>query len=170
MVIIFGGFGSFSEFARHEARLSALLISHEVPKFDASSFVTTYFPIPLFAVLYFGYKFWTKSKMVDYADMDFVTGSSIEVTEKVRSIYRKISHLMTFERLGEPSEFVAEDFRQDLSYNHWAPPYVIKPNTSFLFTYYDRQSASLNLFYRSCLSHNLTQQLPYGFAPINDKP
>jgi hypothetical protein len=151
MVIIFGGFGSFSEFARHEARLSALLISHEVPKFDASSFVTTYFPIPLFAVLYFGYKFWTKSKMVDYADMDFVTGSSIEVTEKVRSIYRKVSHLMTFERLGEPSDSVAEDFRQDLS-NNPDKPCVIKPNTSFLFTYYDSQRASLNLSYRPRLS------------------
>src|SRR4051812_29886230 len=131
MVIIFGGFGSFSEFAPYEARISALLISHEVPKFDTSSFITTYFPIPFFAVLYFGYKFWTKSKMVDYTDMDFVTGSSIEVTEKVRSIYRKVFHLMTFERLGEPSDSVAEDFRQDLS-NNPDMPCVIKPNTSFL--------------------------------------
>lgn len=94
MVIIFGGFGSFSEFAQYEARRSVLLISLKVPSFDASSFVTTYFPIPFFAVLFFGYKFWTKSKMVDYADMDFVTGSSIEVTEKVRSINRKVSHLI----------------------------------------------------------------------------
>ncbi|KAJ6128840.1 hypothetical protein N7471_010057 [Penicillium samsonianum] len=75
MVIIFGGFGSF------------------MPTFDASSFVTTYFPIPFFAVLYFGYKFWTKSKMVDYVDMDFVTGSSLEVTEKesAQSLWQKIS-------------------------------------------------------------------------------
>lgn len=65
--------------------LCILLINLKVPTFDASSFVTTYFPIPFFAALFFGYKFWTKSKMINYADMDFVTGSSIEVTEKVRS-------------------------------------------------------------------------------------
>ncbi|KAI2679514.1 hypothetical protein CBS147355_3996 [Penicillium roqueforti] len=75
MVIIFGGFGSF------------------MPSFDASSFVTTYFPIPFFAVLFFGYKFWTKSKMVDYAEMDFVTGSSSEVIEKetAQNLWQKIS-------------------------------------------------------------------------------
>ncbi|KAJ5494595.1 hypothetical protein N7463_010682 [Penicillium fimorum] len=75
MVIIFGGFGSF------------------MPTFDASSFVTTYFPIPFFAVLFFGYKFWTKPMVVDYADMDFVTGSSSDVIEKetTQNLWQKIS-------------------------------------------------------------------------------
>ncbi|KAF4633767.1 hypothetical protein G7Y89_g4355 [Cudoniella acicularis] len=50
MVTIFGGFTSF------------------IHKFDASSFITTYFPIPFFAVLFFGYKLWNKSKIVDSED------------------------------------------------------------------------------------------------------
>lgn len=73
---------------------SPLLISIAVPTFDASTFVTTYFPIPFFAVLFFGYKFWNKSKMVDYANMDFVTGSSIEVTEKVSPVLSQVFHLI----------------------------------------------------------------------------
>ncbi|KAH8698690.1 putative arginine permease [Talaromyces proteolyticus] len=67
MVIIFGGFGTF------------------IHKFNASAFVTTYFPIPLFAVLFFGYKTWNKSKIVNYADMDFVTGSSEDIPEEPTS-------------------------------------------------------------------------------------
>jgi amino acid transporter len=50
-----------------------------VHHFNSSAFVTTYFPIPFFAVLFFGYKFLKKSKLVDYKDMDFVTGTSIEM-------------------------------------------------------------------------------------------
>jgi amino acid transporter len=48
-----------------------------------SSFVTTYFPVPLFAVLFFGYKMWKKSKMITYADMDFVTRSSMDIPQEV---------------------------------------------------------------------------------------
>lgn len=44
--------------------------------FDTSSFITTYFPIPFFVVLFFGYKFVKKSKFIDPMDMDFKTGSS----------------------------------------------------------------------------------------------
>ncbi|PVH83618.1 putative arginine permease [Cadophora sp. DSE1049] len=61
MVIIFGGFTSF------------------IHTFNTSSFITTYFPIPFFAVLFFGYKFWHKSKIVKYEDLDFVTGCSIDI-------------------------------------------------------------------------------------------
>ncbi|KAJ5223653.1 Amino acid/polyamine transporter I [Penicillium chermesinum] len=75
MVIIFGGFSSF------------------IHTFDVSTFITTYFPIVLFAVLYVGYKLWNKSHMVDYSEMDFSTGSSIEVpaTEAPQSLWKKIS-------------------------------------------------------------------------------
>ncbi|CRG89483.1 putative amino-acid permease C777,04 [Talaromyces islandicus] len=65
LVIIFGGFGTF------------------IHKFNVSSFITTYFPVPLFAILFFGYKIWTKSKFITYADMDFVTGSSVDIPEEV---------------------------------------------------------------------------------------
>ncbi|KAJ5634706.1 hypothetical protein N7528_002548 [Penicillium herquei] len=75
LVIIFGGFSAF------------------IHSFDVSSFVTTYLPVPLFAVLFFGYKFWNKSKMIDPMKMDFFSGSSIEVTnsEEPKSTWQKIS-------------------------------------------------------------------------------
>ncbi|KAJ5298991.1 Amino acid/polyamine transporter I [Penicillium atrosanguineum] len=75
LVIIFGGFSAF------------------IHSFNVSSFITTYFPVPFFAVLFFGFKFWNKSKMVDYPEMDFVSGSSIEISdnESLKSTWRKIS-------------------------------------------------------------------------------
>ncbi|KAL1901809.1 hypothetical protein Sste5346_001512 [Sporothrix stenoceras] len=66
MVMIFGGFTSF------------------IHSFNVSSFITTYFPIPFFAVLFFGYKFTQKSKIIDYKDMDFVSGSSIQIPKETK--------------------------------------------------------------------------------------
>ncbi|PWN34628.1 uncharacterized protein FA14DRAFT_121785 [Meira miltonrushii] len=43
-------------------------------QWSASTFVTTYISIPLFFIVYFGYKFWTKSSFISFQDMDFVTG------------------------------------------------------------------------------------------------
>ncbi|MCO5549822.1 hypothetical protein L7F22_003296 [Adiantum nelumboides] len=43
-------------------------------QWSASVFVTTYISIPLFFIVYFGYKFWTKSSFIKLQDMDFVTG------------------------------------------------------------------------------------------------
>lgn len=43
-------------------------------QWSASTFVTTYISIPLFFIVYFGYKFWTKSSFISVRDMDFVTG------------------------------------------------------------------------------------------------
>ncbi|KAL3702698.1 hypothetical protein TMatcc_000010 [Talaromyces marneffei ATCC 18224] len=56
---------------------------HYVHIFNTLSFITTYFPIPFFAVLFFAYKFWNKSKMTNYADIDFITGSSMDIPEEV---------------------------------------------------------------------------------------
>ncbi|BEI86723.1 hypothetical protein CcaverHIS002_0700690 [Cutaneotrichosporon cavernicola] len=58
IVIVFSGFTAF------------------IHKFDTSAFITTYFGIPFFAVLLLGYKFWHKSGLVRYEDMDFTTGFS----------------------------------------------------------------------------------------------
>lgn len=52
-----------------------------------SSFITTYFPIPFFAALFFGYKFWHKTKIIDYEKIDFVTGSSMKVSDEVRETF-----------------------------------------------------------------------------------
>ena len=41
---------------------------------DTASFVTNYIPIPVFFCLFFGYKFWHKTKWRRASDMDFVTG------------------------------------------------------------------------------------------------
>ncbi|KUJ17606.1 uncharacterized protein LY89DRAFT_707099 [Mollisia scopiformis] len=64
LVIVFGGFTSF------------------IHTFDTSSFITTYFPIPFFLVLLFGYKLYHKTKVVKFEDFDFVSGSSMEMPEE----------------------------------------------------------------------------------------
>lgn len=61
MVLIFGGFTAF------------------MPEFDASSFVTTYFPIPMFLILIAGYYFSQKTGFISYTEMDFWTGASSEI-------------------------------------------------------------------------------------------
>ncbi|KAH8895327.1 putative arginine permease [Thozetella sp. PMI_491] len=74
MVLIFGGFTAF------------------LGTFNTSAFITTYFPIPLFLVLFFGYKFVKKSKFVDYKDMDFKTGcSSGMVSEPEKGFLAKLA-------------------------------------------------------------------------------
>ncbi|OOF98692.1 hypothetical protein ASPCADRAFT_162354 [Aspergillus carbonarius ITEM 5010] len=79
MVIIFGGFTAF------------------IHTFDVSSFITTYFPILLFVVLFVGYKIRYKSGIIPLAEQDFVTGSSavMEVDEQdqvaEKSMWQKIS-------------------------------------------------------------------------------
>lgn len=50
-----------------------------VGTFDAATFVTTYLPIPVFFILLVVYKLVKKSKVVNYKDMDFVTGSSADI-------------------------------------------------------------------------------------------
>ncbi|KAE8228050.1 hypothetical protein CF326_g7033 [Tilletia indica] len=42
--------------------------------FDTADFVTSYFPLPLFVVIYAGYKFFYKTKTVKTEEMDFYTG------------------------------------------------------------------------------------------------
>ncbi|TYJ56100.1 hypothetical protein B9479_003210 [Cryptococcus floricola] len=61
IVLIFGGFANFIE------------------GFNTSGFITTYFPVPFFLVLLFGYKIINKTKMVKFEDMDFYTGSSADI-------------------------------------------------------------------------------------------
>jgi yeast amino acid transporter len=76
LVLIFGGFTAFCKFiiASSTPPYTANLV--EVGTFDTSAFITTYFPIPFFLVLLFGYKFLKKSKFHDFRDLDFKTGSS----------------------------------------------------------------------------------------------
>jgi yeast amino acid transporter len=66
-----------------------------VGTFDSSSFVTTYFPIPFFLVLFAGYKLVKKTKTVTYEEMDFVSGSSFDLAEEEdtekKSFWKKLS-------------------------------------------------------------------------------
>ncbi|PYI03538.1 putative arginine permease [Aspergillus sclerotiicarbonarius CBS 121057] len=80
MVIIFGGFTAF------------------IDTFDVSSFITTYFPILLFVVLFVGYKIRFKSGIIPLAELDFATGCSAVVEEgddlvqdQEKSTWKKIS-------------------------------------------------------------------------------
>lgn len=66
IVILFSGFTAF------------------IHRFDASSFVTTYFPIPFFAVLVVGHKLVKRPKHISLSQLDFVSGSSADVTEPPR--------------------------------------------------------------------------------------
>jgi len=51
-------------------------------KFNASDFFTSYINLPIFAVLYFGYKFTKRTKSWKPEEMDFVTGiPTLEETE-----------------------------------------------------------------------------------------
>ena len=43
-------------------------------EWNTADFITTYFPVPVFFCLLFGYKLWNKSKLVSLLEMDFVTG------------------------------------------------------------------------------------------------
>jgi len=43
---------------------------------DRSLFVTTYFPVPVFIGLFFGYKWWHNTKWIHVLDMDFTTGTT----------------------------------------------------------------------------------------------
>lgn len=120
MVMIFGGFGSFSKLPNHRQSSEKCIDQFHlsVHTFNTSSFITTYFPIPFFAVLFLAYKFWNKSKMINYVDMDFVTGSSMDIPEEVRLnrdsnvTYR--FHLCTDKLIGNPSNTLEKDSREYL--------------------------------------------------------
>ncbi|CAN8106043.1 unnamed protein product [Discula destructiva] len=61
VVLVFGGFTAF------------------LGTFDKKVFVSTYLPIPIFIILLVVYKLVKKTKVVKYEDMDFVTGSSVDI-------------------------------------------------------------------------------------------
>lgn len=93
IVLIFGGFTAFSKSYWHPKRWTRVMSQKPtladdtaVPSFDVSSFITTYFPIPFFLVLFIGYKIIMKSKMIAYRDMDFTTGSSLDMPTEVSRV------------------------------------------------------------------------------------
>lgn len=44
-------------------------------KWSTADFICGYLPIPLFFIGYFGHKFWFKTKMIPYSQMDFESNS-----------------------------------------------------------------------------------------------
>jgi len=42
-------------------------------RWDHASFISTYFPIPFFVILFFGYKYYMKTRFIKSSEMDFVT-------------------------------------------------------------------------------------------------
>ena len=64
---------------------------------DTATFVTSYLPIALFFVLFFGYKLIKRTKFIRYEDMDFVTGNREGIVEHedppknwVEKVWRKV--------------------------------------------------------------------------------
>ncbi|KAF2867409.1 histidine permease [Massariosphaeria phaeospora] len=53
---------------------SAFTHDKEYGNFDVKNFITGYLGIPLYLIMIFGYKFWTKSKGIPPAEADFYTG------------------------------------------------------------------------------------------------
>lgn len=51
--------------------------------FDAGNFVDLYIMIPIFFIMYFGAKWWNKTKWVSYEDMDFETDKIVYENNKV---------------------------------------------------------------------------------------
>ncbi|KAJ2778456.1 hypothetical protein H4R18_004583 [Coemansia javaensis] len=49
------------------------------PKFDVVSFLSTYIAIPLFVIIWLGWKYIKKTKWIKLADIDLVTGSLLEL-------------------------------------------------------------------------------------------
>ena len=66
--------------------------------FSAKDFVINYILIPVFVLLYLGYKFWHKTKIVRPEDMDIWTGRREDVKyvdpEKERSIFWRIKNVV----------------------------------------------------------------------------
>jgi len=68
-------------------------------KFTAAGFLTSYINIPIFAGLYFGYKFFKKTKIWKGTEIDFVTGiPSVEETEipeqPPKNLWEKIGRVL----------------------------------------------------------------------------
>ena len=77
IVLIFQQFGVFlnagrladGSFGASAGSSRGLLTTADVP-----TFVTSYLPLPLFVILYFGFKFTFKTRIVGLDEADFVTG------------------------------------------------------------------------------------------------
>jgi len=54
---------------------------------DHSLFITTYFPVPVFIGLFFGYKWWYNTQWIGVLDMDFASGTESSFKEEYRRTY-----------------------------------------------------------------------------------
>lgn len=82
IVLVFGGFTAFSKSSFYCGQMcidADVCMCIAVGSFDAATFVSTYLPIPVFFILLVVYKFVKKTKVVNYRDMDFVTGCSADI-------------------------------------------------------------------------------------------
>jgi amino acid transporter len=66
--------------------------------FDKVSFVVSYILIPVFLILFFGYKFWRKTRWVQASEMDIWSGrrivSEIEIQVKNQTLWSRIKSIM----------------------------------------------------------------------------
>lgn len=59
IILLFNGFGVFIN----------------IDVFDTATFITSYIPLVIFPMLYFGYMFVKKTKLIPLADIDFYSGT-----------------------------------------------------------------------------------------------
>ena len=60
------------------------------PSFDVIAFVVAYILIPVFFILFFGYKFWKKTKWVGVSEMDICSDRRVIVEEEISGTHRTI--------------------------------------------------------------------------------
>lgn len=61
------------------------------PKFDTSTFVTTYLGIPLYFIMYFGYKYVMKSKVLKSEEVDMISGKGEIDAEEAEFVAAEIA-------------------------------------------------------------------------------
>jgi amino acid transporter len=79
-----------------------------VPKFDTSTFVTTYLGLPLYLILFFGYKFFMKSKLIKPEEADLYGGKARIDAEEAEFLARQA------EKKGGPETKVERIYRLTL--------------------------------------------------------
>ena len=79
-------------------------------KFDTDTFVTTYLGIPLYFIMYFGYKFWHKTKIIKSVDVDLYGGKARIDREEQEFIAAEL------ERKGGPETKAEKIYRYTLGW------------------------------------------------------
>jgi amino acid transporter len=100
LILLFKGFALFAY------KKTAAKGTH--PKFDTSTFVTTYLGLPLYIILFFGYKVFMKTKLIKPEEADLYGGKARIDAEEAEFLARQA------ERKGGPETKLEKFYRRTL--------------------------------------------------------